>query len=229
MEQPSKCNTKPGHWHSKEEEHLFVLSGAATLHLGSEVFPMNQTAIHVRELKPETLQDFLQFFDGSAFADNPKWASCYCQCFYEDHSVIKWSERTAPQNRALACSRINAGQVQGYLAYLGGTAIGWCSAGPRHLFRALDNEPTPDAETIGAILCFLVEPRHRGQGVARALLEAACDGLRRQGLRMAEANPRPAASTAAENHFGPLELYLSAGFSVHREDTDGSVFVRRAL
>ena len=38
MELPSGCNTKPGHWHSKEEEHLFVLSGAATLHLGSEVF-----------------------------------------------------------------------------------------------------------------------------------------------------------------------------------------------
>ena len=190
---------------------------------------MNQTTIQVRALKPEILQDFLQFFDGSAFSDNPKWASCYCQCFYEDHTVVKWAARTALQNRALACSRIQAGLVQGYLAYLAGSAVGWCSAAPRHLFRALDDEPTPDAESVGAIMCFLVEPSHRGQGVARALLEAACDGLRRQGLRIAEANPRLAASSAAENHFGPLNLYLSAGFSVHREDTDGSVYVRRAL
>ena len=85
------------------------------------------------------------------------------------------------------------------------------------------------AESVGAIMCFLVEHSHRGQGVARALLDAACDGLRRQGLRIAEANPRLAASTAAENHFGPLNLYLTAGFLVHREDTDGSVYVRRAL
>jgi hypothetical protein len=33
----------------------------------------------------------------------------------------------------------------------------------------------------------------------------------------------------AENHFGPLVPYLSARFTVHREDTDGSVLVRRDL
>ena len=65
--------------------------------------------------------------------------------------------------------------------------------------------------------------------LADFLLEAACEGLRRQGLRIAEANPRTAAASAAENHLGPLALYLSAGFTVHREDDDGSVYVRRAL
>ena len=78
-------------------------------------------------------------------------------------------------------------------------------------------------------MCFLVEPSHRGRGVARALLEAACNGLRTQGLRIAEANPRTASVSAAENHFGPLSMYLSAGFTVHREDDDGSVYVRRTL
>jgi len=38
MELPPGSNTKPGHWHSKEEEHLYVLSGQATLHLGTERF-----------------------------------------------------------------------------------------------------------------------------------------------------------------------------------------------
>lgn len=190
---------------------------------------MNSSTVDIRRLSPETLPDFLKFFDGSAFSDNPKWASCYCQCFHEDHSAIVWAERTAPQNRALACSRIRAGLVGGVLAYSLGTPIGWCSAAPRRFFRALDDEPTPDAELVGAIMCFLVEPGHRGQGVARALLEAACDGLREQGLRIAEANPRQSARNAADNHFGPLALYLSAGFSVHREDPDGSVYVRRTL
>lgn len=186
-------------------------------------------AIEVRALRAESLPDFLRFFDGEAFSDNPKWASCYCQCYLEDHSVVDWSKRTAPENRGLACSRIEAGRMQGYLAYIGGSPIGWCSAAPRHLFRALDDEPTPDAESVGAIICFLVAPGHRGQGVARALLDAACEGLRQQGVRIAEANPRTGTTSPAENHFGPLDLYLSAGFVVDREDSDGSVYVRRNL
>ena len=185
--------------------------------------------IEVRPLVAERLGDFLAFFEGAAFSDNPKWASCYCQCFYEDHRVVNWSARTAVENRSRACERIAGGQMQGYLAYLDGTPVGWCNAAPRKLLHALDEEPIADAEQVGAIICFLVEPSQRGRGVARQLLEAACDGLRRQGLRVAEANPRTAADSAAANHFGPLGLYLSAGFSVHREDDDGSVYVRRAL
>ena len=190
---------------------------------------MNTPIVDVRALSLALLPDFLKFFDGTAFSDNPKWASCYCQCFYEDHSVINWSERTAQQNRARACERVRGQVMQGYLAYLDDVPVGWCNAAPRHLLRALDEEPAPDAESVGAIVCFLVEPSHRGRGVARQLLEAACAGLRQQGLRIAEANPRTAPTSAAENHFGPLSLYLSAGFAIHREDEDGSVYVRRAL
>ncbi len=29
------CNTKPAHFHSREEEHLYVLAGKGTLHLGT--------------------------------------------------------------------------------------------------------------------------------------------------------------------------------------------------
>ena len=190
---------------------------------------MSQPNITIKALSPAMKVDFLRFFEGPAFSDNPKWSSCYCQCFYEDLSVVKWSERTAPQNRALACQRIQGETMQGYLAYSEETPIGWCNAAPRALLHALDDEPTPDSGLVGAIICFLIEPSHRGQGVARRLLEAACEGLKEQGLRIAEANPRTAATSASENHFGPLSLYLSAGFTVHREDEDGSVYVRRAL
>ena len=190
---------------------------------------MIMAIVQVRALTPDLLSDFLKFFDSTAFSDNPKWSSCYCQCFYEDHRVVKWSERTASENRARACERINDGLMQGYLAYLDGAPVGWCNAAPRKLLHALDDEPIPDAEQVGTIICFLVEPSHRGRGVARQLLEAACDGLRLQGLSIAEANPRTKSESAAANHFGPLSLYLSAGFSVYREDIDGSVHVRRTL
>lgn len=89
---------------------------------------------------------------------------------------------------------------------------------------AVEHERLPDAKTAER-----TRATHRGKGIARALLDAACTGLREQGMTIAEANPRPNAQTPADNHFGPLSLYLSSGFSVHREDEDGSVYVRRAL
>jgi GNAT superfamily N-acetyltransferase len=190
---------------------------------------MNQRVVTVAPLTRQLLQDFLRFFDGTAFSDNPKWSSCYCQCFYEDHAVVQWFARTAAQNRALACERIGYRWMQGYLAYSGATPVGWCNAAPRGLLHALDGEPEPDSGEVGTILCFLVEPSCRGQGVARQLLEAACTGLRDQGMRIAEANPRKNSTSGADNHFGPLTMYLSAGFKVHREDADGSIWVRRNL
>ena len=59
MELRPGSNTKPGHWHSHEEEHLYGISGAAVLHLGPEqhhlqagsyvCFPAGQPVAHYLE------------------------------------------------------------------------------------------------------------------------------------------------------------------------------------
>ena len=36
------CNTLPAHYHTLEEEHLYVLEGTGTLHLGAERYPLEQ-------------------------------------------------------------------------------------------------------------------------------------------------------------------------------------------
>jgi len=40
MELPPGSHTKPAHWHSKEEEHVYVMSGRLTLHLGSQSYEL---------------------------------------------------------------------------------------------------------------------------------------------------------------------------------------------
>jgi uncharacterized cupin superfamily protein len=40
LELPPGSDTRPAHYHTQEEEHLYVLSGAATLHLGARTFPL---------------------------------------------------------------------------------------------------------------------------------------------------------------------------------------------
>lgn len=183
----------------------------------------------IRRLSPELEDDFLRYFEGAAFADNPKWKSCYCQFLYVDHSKVSWKSRTAEENRAAACDRIACGRMQGLLAYRWGEVVGWCNAAPRLLLDSFADEPIPDAELVGQITCFVVAREHRRTGVARALLEEACAMLREQGLRVAEANPSRDATSDAENHYGPLSLYLSSGFSVVKERDGGLVVVRRSL
>jgi GNAT superfamily N-acetyltransferase len=191
---------------------------------------MPSVALEIHPLSPAREADFMAFFDGEAFSDNPKWSSCYCQCFYEDHSKLHWPGRSTADNRACAGQRIARGQMQGLLAYSEGKVVGWCNAAPRPLLHALDAEPIANPEQVGTILCFLVAPNARGRGVATALLDAACEQLRAEGLLSVEANPRPAATSTAENHFGPLAMYLAAGFKIRRRDeSDGSVWVGKEL
>ena len=190
---------------------------------------MAPVPIEIRELTPGLLPDFLAFFEGDAFADNPRWASCYCQFLYVDHAKVSWPARTADENRAAACERIGSQRMQGLLAYRDGRPVGWCNAAPRTLMDAFADEPDPDAERLGQITCFVVAKAHRRSGVATALLDAACAMLKRRGMTVAEAMPLAEADSDARAHYGPLRMYLAAGFDVHRTGDDGRTFVRRSL
>jgi len=190
---------------------------------------MSPSQVEIRKLCPELMQDFLLFFDGEAFADNPKWGSCFCQFLYVDHATVNWAARTRQENRAEACDRICTHRMEGYIAYRAGKPVGWCNAAPRTMMDAFADEPDPDAVRIGQITCFVVAKSHRRSGVATALLHAACAGLKAQGLEIAAALPMAEASGDAQNHFGPLSMYLAAGFQPHRTDAEGRVHVRRSL
>ena len=180
----------------------------------------------IRELTPGLLQEYLHFFDHDAFADNPRWASCYCYFPHAPHSLGNWDVNATEQNRAAVSARIRAGQMRGYLAYVNGHVMGWCNAAPRTEFTILDDEP--QAAKIGSIVCFVIAKPFRGRRIATRLLQAACNGFRHQGLEIAEAYPRAQAESQASNHPGPLAMYLAAGFERVRE-SDGSVIVRKAL
>jgi ribosomal protein S18 acetylase RimI-like enzyme len=180
-------------------------------------------------LTPQRLPDFLDFFENRAFTDHPEWLSCYCHFPHADHARVVWSERGAAQNRAATCERVEAGTMSGWLAYADGVAVGWCNAGPRRFIEGWLDTPDPLADRIGAIACFIVAPAFRGRGLARALLDAACGGLRDRGFEWAEAYPRSAAGSAAQNHHGTLAMYVGAGFETVRSDDEGDLVVRRRL
>ncbi len=187
--------------------------------------------ITLRELTPDLLPDWLAFFDHDAFADNPDWATCYCHFFHADSTVKPFDDLSGPENRAAACGLIAAARMRGYLAYADGKPVGWCQASPRWLIPNLQLDESlavDDLDRVGAVVCFTIAEPYRRRGIAGALLEAACDGFRAQGLAVAEAYPRTNATDDAHNYHGPLALYLQAGFTVFRE-CEGFVIVRKNL
>ena len=79
-----------------------------------------------------------------------------------------------------------------------------------------------------AIVCYVIAPRYRGQGIARRLLDGAVDAMRERGFRWLDAYPPKAAPTAAASYHGRLSMYLDAGFEQVRE-AGRYVVVRKAL
>ncbi len=187
--------------------------------------------VEVVPLTPDRADDFLAFFDNHAFSDNPGWASCYCLFYNFAGSAEAWEPRTNEQNRRDKEADIRSGRARGYLAYVDGAPAAWCNATPRTALPGLDRVPafrTEDPERVGAIVCFNVSPRHRRQGIASKLLDAACDGFRARGLAFAEAYPAKEARGDARSYHGPLEMYFRAGFTTLR-DEGHFVVVRKAL
>jgi len=201
--------------------------------------------IEVRPLDPTGLDDFVSFFDRDAFSDNPWWAGCYCN-FYESltHPADNPDPSTAAfapfreHNRTEKIARIRSGASTGWLAYRDGSVVGWLNAqssdryaNPRQFAPAFAEVP----ERTGMLMCFVVAPAARGQGVGTALLEAAIAGFRTAGLAYAQGFARrPAAERndwdtfATSNYHGTLSMYVENGF--HEVGSLGAyAIMRRSL
>ncbi|MDE0326527.1 MAG: GNAT family N-acetyltransferase [Candidatus Poribacteria bacterium] len=192
--------------------------------------------LELRELTPDCADDFLDYFDGDAFADNPEGTSCYC-CYFHwiGTNGEDWSSRTAAANRAWKAELIQRSETTGILAYLNNRPVGWCHAAEKrslaHL-AAMDVLASSDDESVGSIVCFVVTKRFRGTGLSHLLLEAACALLAKRNLRIVEAYPDRQATDSYSNFHGRLDMFLNAGFQIHRElegDMSGIVIVRRSL
>jgi ribosomal protein S18 acetylase RimI-like enzyme len=197
------------------------------------------SAIVVKSLTPKLASDFLRFFDherGAAFADNLEWAKCYCH-FYNVPRAIDWPSVSGPQNRVAMRARIEVGATDGFLAFDGADVVGWMNAPPRnflpHCFDRMRVEATPlpcEAFEAAVIVCFVVAPKRRRQGISRALLTAALASFTARGLKLVDAFPfkSGASELAADHYHGSLSMFLDLGFSVLREDESLTV-VRKML
>ena len=183
------------------------------------------TDVTVRAISPDQHEPVMHYFDMVAYADNPNWSRCFCM----ERLVEDYESSTKQQNRAARSELILSARANGLVAYRLGRVVGWCHAAPKN---ELVNVPGETDPTVGAIVCFVVAPDQRRQGVATTLLEAALDHLRKRGMTAVEAYPflgeiDPSRWTKI-NYVGPLSMYAKAGFEIAEKHDDYAV-VRRAL
>lgn len=183
------------------------------------------TTVRVVELTPELADDYVALFD-AAFRDNPGWAGCYC-AFYDAPAGQPFDpEVDGEQHRGDRVGRIRAGVARGLLAYAGDRAVGWCNVGPRssipNLRRFADAVEDP-ADDPAVVMCFVIDPEHRGRGVATALLREAVRVAGRWGCPWVEGYPaKPDVDTeglpwTAAFYKGTPAMYEAAGFRPVRD------------
>lgn len=192
--------------------------------------------IEVRPVTPDQHDQVMHFFDLVAYADNPNWSRCYCQ----ERLDPDYEQSTKEQNRAARSEQIRSGTANGLVAYRLGRVVGWCHAAPKAGLLGLAGgdaaagfrDAGSSGSRTGAIVCFVVAPDQRRQGIARSLLDAAIPYLRDKGMTEVEAYPRSGKldqkGYVYVNYMGPLSMYLRAGFSVVKDHGDWTL-VRQSL
>lgn len=123
----------------------------------------------------------------------------------------------AQANRAGLKALVDAGNPPGLIGYRGKAPVGWVSIGPREAYAKLQRSPVMkpvDEQPVWSVICFVVPSEYRGQGVARALLEAAVAYARQQGATLVEAYPVDKAVRSNDHDlwFGTKSMYDKVGF-----------------
>ena len=199
----------------------------------------NRTAprLEIRPLTSERLPDLAALFNQGG---DPKW----CSCAYYRLRSVDFSSGSALRNRRVLEDAVAAtaaeGRNPGLVAYREGEAVGWVSVGPRDDYERLQHSKAlapVDDKPAWSIVCFVVARAARGQGVARALLDAAIDYAREHGATLVEAYPVETGGKqvpAAQAYKGTLGMFERAGFDVverrraNRPSTPRPI-VRRAI
>ncbi|MFX1455018.1 MAG: GNAT family N-acetyltransferase [Promethearchaeota archaeon] len=176
--------------------------------------------LFIKPLSPEILDDWVYFFEEIGFADNPEWSGCFCRFYHFSGSIKEWETQSKEDNRKASIDLIRREEMHGFLAYLDNKPVGWCNINSRENFaKELYKEDSPDSrdKKIAGIVCFLIAHTKRRQGIAKSILKHAITYYQDKEYDMIESYPRIGNLSDAHSYRGPVSLYKSEGFTIHKE------------
>ncbi|WP_162907756.1 GNAT family N-acetyltransferase [Allorhizocola rhizosphaerae] len=178
------------------------------------------------------------------FGPSGAYSGCWCMWWRVPSKEFQ-ANGNAGNRRALE-SLTRSGEPVGLLAYADAVPVGWAALAPRRAYARILRSPAlkpdpgdpgdgaPDAG-VWSVPCLFIDRRHRGRGVATALLQAAPKVARKAGARVLEAYPVDTSGedrkfANAELYTGTVSLMTRLGFTVHKRPPTGRRLVmRRAL
>ena len=194
--------------------------------------------IVVRPLTAETWDALAELFREGG---DPRWCWCQYWCLRSKDFGAAKVPQLRERLRAQAAGGPRA-DPPGLVAFDGDRAVGWVSLGPRDAYERIVRSrviPKIDDRPVWSIVCFAVSSTARGQGVGRALLDAAIEFAAARGVRTLEAYPvvvdagQPIQPESAFT--GTLPMFERAGFEIVAERASDSssahtrVVVRRDI
>ena len=205
----------------------------------------------IRELTPELVGDYLDFFDCRAFPDGSPYYPCYCNAFNLSTDGIRamiapaqarggGTEAIKDALRESARQMVRDGRIRGYLAYDGSLSVGWCNANDRMSYFRVGEfntddipedrppEDCPGPGFVKSIVCFEISPDYRGMGIAGKLLARVCEDAAAQGYAFVEGYPKAGSENIQLAFTGPLRLYEKAGFTEYSR-RGSTIVMRKAL
>jgi ribosomal protein S18 acetylase RimI-like enzyme len=172
--------------------------------------------LRIARLTPDRWSDLEAIFNarGCSIA-----RGCWCMAYRLSGSrePLPPGVTRAQANRAALKALVDAGNSPGLIGYRGKIPVGWVSIGPREEYAKLRRSPVMkavDEQPVWSVICFVVPPEHRGQGVAQALLRGAVAYAEKHGATLIEAYPvdKPTRSNDDYMWFGAKSMYDKVGF-----------------
>lgn len=127
------------------------------------------------------------------FGANGACGGCWCMWWRVPMGGKTWDAAKGEGNRRAFRELVQSGAVSGVLAFEGNEPVGWCSVGPRAVFPRLERSKALARrwdEATWSLNCLFVPARHRGRGVATALVKSAVELARASGAAEIEAYPQ---------------------------------------
>lgn len=143
-------------------------------------------------------------------------ASCWCMWWRLGRKAFDAGKRGG--NRRGLQAYLRNGRVPGLLAYEGGEPVGWVAVEPRAAYPRLASSRTlapVDERPVWSITCFFVAREYRGQGLTRALIEAAVRHAKKHGAPAVEAYPVDLRQEVADAwvYTGAASTFADLGFA----------------
>ena len=168
------------------------------------------------------------------FGERGACGGCWCMAWRLTRK--SWETGRGAKNRRAWKRLVESGAATGVLAVADGRAVGWCSAGPRADFVALETErslATDWDERTWSVTCFFVDKAWRRKGLGACMLRAAAALAKEHGARRIEGYPAALPQDggdlpAAFAWTGLPQVFERAGFAPLAE-TPGKrpIYVRR--